>query len=289
MLFLALSIICSTLLVVIFKLFQKYGIDSLRGIVVNYLVCTLTGLSMMDNHEIFYELPKWKGLPYCIVLGMSFIVIFTLLAKTAEKMGVTVASVAQKICFVIPVIVAILLYGDHINAFKIVGIICALASVYFISSTKHNDDKPQESIFKHLALPAMVFFGSGFCDSMFNYIQKNFFVEEYKHPINILIFFTAFVFGVILVMAKKQYQFTKKDILGGILLGIPNYFSLYFLLLALEKSGLESSRLYPINNIGVVGLSALTGLLLFKEKFPLPKVLGLILALSSIIIFLKFA
>jgi 1-deoxy-D-xylulose-5-phosphate synthase len=49
----------------------------------------------------------------------------------------------------------------------------------------------------------------------------------------------------------------------GILLGIVNYCSIYFLLKALRVDGFESST---INNVVIVAVSTLVGLVLFKEK-----------------------
>ena len=79
-----------------------------------------------------------------------------------------------------------------------------------------------------------------------------------------------------------------KNVAGGLLLGIPNYGSLYFWIQALKvlkiKFNWDSSTLFPINNIGVVCLSALIGFLLFKETFSMRKLIGFVLAVASIVI-----
>ncbi|HRB19940.1 MAG TPA: hypothetical protein PKZ14_07645, partial [Chitinophagales bacterium] len=71
---------------------------------------------------------------------------------------------------------------------------------------------------------------------------------------------------------------------GGIILGIPNYFSLYFLLKTLDTLTWQSSIIFPINNLGIVGLSAIAGVALFQEKMNTQKIIGFILAISSIIL-----
>jgi len=45
---------------------------------------------------------------------------------------------------------------------------------------------------------------------------------------------------------------------------------------------LQSSVLYPINNMGIVGISALFGILIFKEKINLINFIGILLAIAAI-------
>ena len=57
MIYLLLSILCSTSLVVILRLFSNYNIKTPHGIVFNYLVCCVTGLLFAENlptATIFY-------------------------------------------------------------------------------------------------------------------------------------------------------------------------------------------------------------------------------------------
>ncbi|MBK8673078.1 MAG: hypothetical protein IPN93_08840 [Bacteroidetes bacterium] len=283
MLYLILTVLFSTLLIVIIHTFEKSGVNTFRGIIINYLVCALTGFVVMPNKPIILEMIHWEGLPYCIGLGCMFFFVFIMVGKTVKTMGITTASVAQKISFAIPVIGAIILYNQSINIFKIIGILLAISSVLLISFQK---EKSEEKIqIKHnFYLPIIVFLGGGFCDLTFNYIQQNFYLEAYKHGINIIIFFCAFLAGCIVMLFSKNYQFTIKDIKGGILLGIPNYFSLFFLLLTLEKSKIPSSSLFPLINLGVVTISAILGYFIFKESFPIKKIIGLLLAICSILI-----
>lgn len=283
--YIILTIAFSTLLITIIHSFEKNGVNTFRGIITNYLVCAITGFAIMPNKSILIEMIHWEGFPYSLLLGAMFFFVFILVGKTVKSLGITTASVAQKISFSIPVIGAIVLYHQPINSFKIIGILLALLSVLLISFQQNKKETLQNK--GDFYLPILVFVGGGFCDLLFNYIQQHFFVEAYKHGINVIIFFTAFVTGCFFMVVGKNYQFTKKDILGGILLGIPNYFSLFFLLLALEKSEIPSSSLFPLINIGVVGLSAILGYFIFEEVFTPKKVLGLIFAFLSILI-IKF-
>ena len=73
-----------------------------------------------------------------------------------------------------------------------------------------------------------------------------------------------------------------KSIVAGFALGIPNYFSIHFLLNALNLPNLESTVVFPVNNTGIVLLSTLLAIILFKEKLTKVNWAGILLAVVSI-------
>jgi drug/metabolite transporter (DMT)-like permease len=81
---------------------------------------------------------------------------------------------------------------------------------------------------------------------------------------------------------EKESLFTWRDTVAGILLGLPNYGSIYFLIKVLQIPNLNASIAFPINNLGIVVLSFLLSIFLFKEKPETLKILGFCLALVAI-------
>ena len=79
-------------------------------------------------------------------------------------------------------------------------------------------------------------------------------------------------------------RITGKNILGGIALGIPNFFSIYFLVMALRSEGFESSSIFTINNVAIVLVSTVLGIALFREKLILKNWIGIALAIISILL-----
>ena len=75
-----------------------------------------------------------------------------------------------------------------------------------------------------------------------------------------------------------------KNLIAGIILGVPNYYSILFLIKALQIKGFESSTLFTINNVGIVVVSTIVGLILFKEKFSLKNKIGILLAITGIVL-----
>jgi drug/metabolite transporter (DMT)-like permease len=287
MIYLILSIICSTLIIVIIRSYEKWKIETEFGIAFNYLFCCFTGLLVMEESKPIDEITHWNGWWICLLLGVSFIFIFNLIGKSTKLLGITTTSISYKLSFIIPVIISILYYGDKVTFLKVLGILMALTAVYFITYLPPRKDtvlKKQElGSTMSLSLPVIIFISSGITDASFNFIQRNYTPPGFEHIVTITVFFGAFLSGMILSGFKKElYQW--KNVLAGIVLGIPNYGSLYFLLQALKQPNVLPSTLFPINNLGIVGLSTLAGLLIFKERFSARKIAGFILAISSIII-----
>ena len=87
---------------------------------------------------------------------------------------------------------------------------------------------------------------------------------------------------------KGTLSFELKSIFGGILLGVPNYFSIVvYLLKALSTEGMESSTAFTLNNVGIVILSTLFGLFIFKEKLVSKNWFGIVVAIVSIILIMS--
>jgi len=285
MLYLALAVVFNLLLLVIIKYFERFKIPAIQGIVVNYFAAGTTALIFSGTTITFHAVVHSDFFSFSFILGALFISVFYAISVTALQMGMAVASVANKMSVVIPVSAAFVLYNDTVTPIKIIAIVLALISVYFATRTSKSytvENKKNKNIF----FPVFVFFGSGIIDALVNYANKRLIHSESENALfSALLFFVAGSIGLFwllyLILIKKQ-SFYFKSILGGILLGIPNFFSIYFVLKALETGFLESSSLYPILNVLIVILSATVGYTLFSEKLSKINIAGIALAIIAI-------
>ena len=283
MIYLLLSIAASTCIFIIFKLFNKYGIDTLQGIVVNYLTACLFGLWIYDEPINISNIVNAPWIFGAIGLGFLFIGVFTVMALTAQRNGLSVASVASKMSVIIPVIFGIYMYNEGVGFQKVAGIILALVAVYLASVKPKKDN----NITKGLWLPILLFFGTGTIDTSIKYIETTYLPDNGIPIFSATVFAFAFTIGAILLIIKaikKSYKFPIKTIVGGAILGIINYFSIYYLLKALNHKNLESSTLFTINNVAIVMVSTLLGVILFKEKISKMNWIGITIAIISIVI-----
>ncbi len=282
MIYLLLSILFSTITVSFFKLFERYKVDTLQGIVFNYLTCAIAGSIIMGSNPIAQQVWQAPWFVYAAVLGLLFITIFFAIAQTAQRISVSASMVAAKLSVVIPVLVAVLLYNSPLNILKILGILLSLFAVWLISQKQNNSQQAS----KHLLwLPLVVFLGSGCIDTLLNYIQKQFIPPTTEAQVVTTIFSNAFVLGFIFLLVqviKGKNKLQVKHILWGFALGIPNYFSMFFLVKTLTM--FEPTHIFPINNIGIVAASTVAGVLLFAEKPTMQNKIGLLLAIFSIVL-----
>ncbi|RMA64913.1 EamA family transporter [Ulvibacter antarcticus] len=284
MIALLLSIVASTLIFVIFKLFGKYKINTLHAIVVNYFVACTSGIIAYSEPVTIGNLPEYPWFIYTIALGALFIIVFNLMALTTQRSGLSVVSVATKMSVVIPIVFGLLYYKESLGIFKIIGIVLALMAVY-LASIKSKDGLSIQS--KNLIFPALVFLGSGIIDTSIKFLEDTFVAKNDVPLFSATIFASAASIGVLLLIGQKirgTFKFELKNVIAGIVLGVPNYFSVYFLVQALRGDIFDSSDVFTINNVAIVTLSTFIGILIFGEKLLPKNWLGIALALASIIL-----
>jgi drug/metabolite transporter (DMT)-like permease len=277
-----LSILFSTGLFVIFKYFGIYKIDVLKAIFVNYIVAFSMGFLLAERQIPISEIPLEPWFMGALFLGALFVSIFFVMAMTAQKNGVSVTSIAGKMSVVVPVIFGVILYNESVTFLKLVGIIIALVAVY-LSSVKEQKSEKNGA----LLLPILLFIGSGTIDTLLKYIQENYVADEDVSIFSGSLFGIAAIFAFFILViktVKKRTAFGLKNILAGIILGVPNYYSIIFLIKALQNKNFESSTLFTINNVAIVVVSTLVGLLFFKEKFSTKNKIGVAMAILGIVL-----
>lgn len=282
MIYLFLSIAASSLLFIIFKLYDSFKINTLQAIVVNYITACAVGLMMSKQAFNFQDVTASKWFLGAIILGFLFIAVFHVMGLTAQRLGLSVTSVAGKMSVIIPVIFGILVYKESAGLQKIVGILVALLAVYFTSTKKDS----KSISYANLWLPFCLFLGTGIIDTSIKYIETTYVAKDGIPIFTATIFGIAFIIGCILLSiqkAKGKFRFDRKSIIGGIALGVINFYSTFYLLKALQQDYLESSSIFTINNVAIVAISTLVGLVFFKEQISKTNWTGIALAIIAII------
>ncbi len=248
----------------------------------NYIVAFTMGFALADGNISLADVPQQPWFYGAVFLGALFVSIFFVMATTAQRNGVSVASVAGKMSVVVPVLFGTYLYNESVTFLKVIGILIALVAVYLASVKDEKNTKSGGLLF-----PVLLFFGSGVIDTALKYVQVNFVPEEDVSLFSGSLFGIAAVFAasiLILIQIRRKESFGVKNIIAGFVLGIPNYFSIVFLIKALQNENFESSVLFTLNNVGIVILSTFVGFLIFKEKFSLKNKIGVFLAVLGIVL-----
>lgn len=284
MIFLLLSVLSSSVIFVIFKLFHRFGINTLQAIIFNYFFAFSAGMLIDKQPFNPQRIPTEPWFPGILILGFLFIAVFYLAAITTQRSGLSVVSVATKMSVAIPVLFGILLYNESTGFVKITGIVMALIAVYLTSIKKKEGITIRK---RNLVYPLLVFFGSGIIDTTLKFLETSYVAEVDVALFTSSIFATAGIIGTLILMIqgiRGTLKLSLKNLLGGIALGIPNFGSIYFLVLALRSNGMESSTVFPLNNVAIVMVSTFLGIWLFKEKMLPKNWIGIGVAVLSIIL-----
>jgi drug/metabolite transporter (DMT)-like permease len=288
MIYVALSVVCSVMLGFLFKLFPRYGVDSFQAIVVNYFTCVACGWLLMGKFPIATQGIDAPWVPYALILGVIFISGFNFAAQTVRYFGVTIGQIMQKMSILMTVPFAILAYHESSGIGKIIGFLAALGSIILVNLPARtvSDATPKEAPrgTRLLWLPVATWLLSGILEVLFVKVQKENIIDPNDPSFITTIFGTAGVLGLIITiigLIQGKLRFSWRNVAGGIILGIPNYGSMLFMLRALG-SGLEGSFVFPATNVSIILVTTIGAVALFQERLSKINWLGIGLAVAAI-------
>ena len=285
MIFLIGSIVLTSYLTLSFKACEKYGVNVFQAIVFNYITCVITGSFVNGAFPVHTENIQTPWFGWAMIMGVMFVSIFNIVAITAQKNGVAVASVANKLSLIIPVILSVYLYKETVAGWKAVGVGLALVAVVLTCYTKtEKGHTGQKNKWVYL-LPLVLFISSGLLDALINHVQLTYVTTENNNDYLVSSFFSAATIGSLLLLIqliRRKQVFVWKNLLAGMLIGIPNYFSIWCLVHFLQESPWQTSASIPVNNMGIVLFSAVVAWILFKERLTKINWLGILLSLVAI-------
>ena len=311
LLYLLASIVLTSWLTLSFKLVERFRISNLQAIVFNYISCVVTGMIVHGGSPWNETTSTEAWFPWALLMGAGFIAMFNLVAFIAQRIGVAVAVVAYKLSLVIPFVFSLYYYGEPYTIGKIAGIALALAAVVFTfrpsgEQKETGGNKKDKEIEMHPAnaaveqkevagnkkvplllwlAPLVLFAGSGLLDAMIKFVEQAFLSPFNQDAYLITAFSSASAIGICLlgwIFATGRQRFDARAFVAGMAIGIPNYFSIWCLMFALKGYTGNSSVVIPVNNMGIVLISALVAGWLFKEKLSLINRLGIALSLTAI-------
>ena len=278
------TIITFSSMLMLFKYFGKYQVNNLQAIIVNYFTASSLALFIANVNGIpivFQRIILSTYIIPSLIIGLLFIITFNLLAYSTQKIGIAISTVANKMSMIIPVIIGIYLFKEALGIFKLIGTILAISAIY-MTSTKGGKLSFEK---KYLPIILLIFFGQGIADGTLSWAQK----FTIRSDNTTLFFACTFIsagtlgsFFLVYELIVKKIRLQPKSILWGITLGIPNYLTLHFFVKSLQSPILESSQVFPVVNMGVIILSAVGGILLFKEKLTPFNWSGIALAVMAI-------
>lgn len=217
--------------------------------------------------------------------GLCFLPVFWAMGHTTQQMGLTVAAIANKTSMVIPVAVILLIdpaLRHHYTVWKLLALMLSLGAIILsnLNSEKGNLHVDR----KLLIFPFLVFLGGALVDIAIN-LAAYYTDPAFSAWIAVGAFSAAALSGTSVLVYHgiiKSEKLSKRSILGGIILGIPNFFSLYFLVKTLDQYENDGATVYPLVNTGTILLNTLLSIILFKEHIHKYLIAGILCAIAAI-------
>ncbi|MCF2502301.1 hypothetical protein L0663_02840 [Dyadobacter sp. CY107] len=297
MLYFSLSVLFTVALYLIMRAFPRYKVDSFHAVVFNYYACVLTGLLLTPDLHLFQKV-TWhsEGTLITLALGGMFVVTFMLIGLTAQKVSVTATSLAGNMSLVIPVLFGLFVFKNNNKEFTVInyaGLVIALVALALgaIQSNKKemsagavtNARSPANLL---LILPLLTFLAAGTNNTLINYLSVKYYAPGETTLFMIIACSGAILIGSGILLVRILTRGEKlhwRSVAGGLILGVPNFLSLYFLLLALASFGNSAAFVFPIYNILTMLVSACAAWLIYRERLNHLNKFGLLLAVIAII------
>jgi drug/metabolite transporter (DMT)-like permease len=284
MLYLFLAIIAASTYSILFKLFACREIDSLQAIAFNYLTATILGVVMslaISTEGLVLGGVEW-GLS--VFLGAMFMIAFVLMARSTKKVGVSVTTVSARVALVIPVVCSYLLLPNQMEPRWWAIAIILLALVMVIWQPKKEVKGEKREGLNGIFLPVSVFLLFGANNFCLKWAQSRMTAAGAAEQLSAAIFlFAALMGGLYYLLSVKVRRFSWQALVGGVALGVANFFTTYFMILGLAQ--LPSGIFFPIYHVGIVALVATMGVVIFGERLTKIQIVGLVVAAVGIVAF----
>lgn len=276
---LIIAVLCSVAVSVLLKVARKRHIEIQQAIAFNYIVA----LSL----SWFLLKPDFKGLeftdfiaqsentPIFLALGILLPSVFIIMSKAVEFAGIVRSDAAQRLSLFLPILAAFLIFHETLSQSKVVGIVLAFVGLFCLLS-KPNQQSAVD--FRGILGLIGVWFGYGIIDILFKQVAKS----GGAFPTTLFIAFSLAACIMFIYLLFKRTQWNVASVVGGIILGVLNFFNILFYIKAHQSFGSNPTLVFAGMNIGVICLGTITGALIFKEKISKVNWLGIVFSLCAI-------
>lgn len=255
--YLLLAILCSAMI----SLLMRLSTDKVKGnvsmLAVNYITCIAVASAFTGVNNLFpADAALGNALTIGGIQGALYLLNFVLLQMNVRRSGVVLSSIFMKLGLLVSLAASILIFGETPTGLQIAGFVIAVAAIVLINMDGGESEKRGG-----IWLIVMLITG-GLGDTMSKVFEQT--GSPALAPQFLLYTFgLALILCIALMIAKKQ-RIGKPELLFGILIGVPNYFSAKFLLRSLEE--LNAVIVYPTFSVGTILAVTLAGVVFFKER-----------------------
>lgn len=301
MTYLFISIFLSSIIPVAFKITESKYLNRYAITFFNYLTASIIAFFMSKNKNLFKLLnleslnffkreftqvvllrndiftPEGSTI-WALLVGLSLGVLYCLsfvqYQKSIKINGISLSNTFLKLGVLIPMIVSLILWEEYPTTFQWIGIILSLIAI-IIANINFKKDSIEDV---RLNLLLLIIYG-GLAQFATKLFQK-YALIEYKNLLLFFIFISALITSFLIIIKNKN-NFGFNEIFSGSLLGIPNLFTSFFMVLAFTQ--INTSTAVLLNSSGSIVLVLIYGFFIFKEKLKAKEKIAIILTILAMI------
>ncbi|MBI3991765.1 MAG: DMT family transporter [Candidatus Lambdaproteobacteria bacterium] len=276
MIYLLLSILASVCNAMILKRGEMAGHDRLVVMGINYLVAASLATAVWVGTGHLW--PDAVTLVLGVVGGFFFAIALFLWMGAIQAVGLATSTAALRLSVVLPIAVSIAFFGERPSLLQALGILLALTAVLLI--TLAGRARQIGSAGGAAVWLVAVFIGGGG-----SHVTLKLFTEwgppEQREALLALIFISAGLMTWAVLLAGRR-RLARRDVMNGSLFGVLNVTGNSFLLLGLHV--VPGVLAFPLNNTGMLFLSGLLGVVVWRERPGRPGYLAIATAGAAIVL-----
>ncbi|MBQ1888062.1 MAG: EamA family transporter [Firmicutes bacterium] len=267
MIYLILSILCSTLMSVLMRWFEDRISERMVMFITNYFVCIGLARWYMGAQPLFPDSGSLGFTLLCgFISGVFFLVSLAISQWNFATSGIILSSTFSKLGVLVPTSMAVIVFGERPGILQILGFALAIASIFLINSDGGRGNLTELGKTKDPKLLKLMLFANLFASGMTS-AMSNIFDKMGEGSMKDHFLFYNFCFAMLstlAVLVVKRTPVKLYDVIAGVIIGVPNYYSARFMLYSLTT--VPATVAFPVNCIGTMLALFIAGSLLFGER-----------------------
>ncbi len=277
---LALAVLCSVAVSVLFRLAPRLKLDVPQAVTWNYLTGALLALALLHPplDALHGQHAPWR---WWLPLGLLLPGLFLVLAASVRRAGIVRTDIAQRLSLLLSLIAAFTFFGQRVGNGQLAGLALGLLAIPCLLARPRGDAAPDAV---HWRLPLIVLVGWATTDVLFKRIAAD------GAPLSVSLLAT-FVIAFVPMLAWQLWRHVRgtarlqaRNLVGGLVLGALNFSNIGLYLAAHRALPDAPATVFATMNIGVVVVGTLVGALGFRERLGRLNLLAIPLAVLAIVL-----
>lgn len=300
MIHLSFAILFSASIALIFKFSENRGFNRYVVTSANYSAASLVSLIIILSSKLelpFVSFPVgWEdvaalfppagslllerasltwGAVVGIPAGLFFFLSFIFYQKGINENGAGLAGAFAKIGILVPMSFSIVIWNEIPTAIQGAGIFLSVLSILLVNVSFENFGAGR----LRLTLLALFLF-SGLAEFS-NKVFQEYGMIDHKPVFLFFVFFTAFVISLLFLLGRGVKP-SLGAIVTGLLVGLPNLFCSYFLILSLDR--IKASVVFPAYTAATIVLISMGGYFIFGERLERKERVSIALTIVALVL-----